>query len=56
MPINDNDEKKNPVKVATLRGLLEKLVSPSIAKEIIFLKVYFVAPANLESLVYLTFV
>ncbi len=49
MPKNDNDEKKNPMNVATLSGFLEKLVKPSIAKEIIFFKGYFVTPANLES-------
>ena len=56
MPKNDNDEKKNPINVATLSGFLEKLVKPSIAKEIIFFKGYFVTPANLESLEYLTLI
>ena len=54
MPIKDSDEKKNPVKVAILSGLRDKLVKPSMAKESIFLKEYFVTPANLESLAYLT--
>ena len=54
MPKNDNEEKKKPMKVASLSGLLEKLVKPSIAKEIIFLKEYFVTPAKRGSLSYKT--
>ena len=46
-------EKKKPKNVASLSGLLEKFVSPSNAKLIIFLKEYFVNPAALLFRLYL---
>ena len=56
MPKNDNEEKKRPMKVASLNGLLEKLVKPSIAKETIFLREYFVTPAKRGYLSYKTLI
>ena len=52
MPKKDIAEKKKPIKVASLKGLLEKVVKPSRAKTIIFLKEYFVEPDSLLSLIY----
>ena len=52
MPKKDIAEKKKPIKVASLKGLLEKVVKPSRAKPIIFLKEYFVEPDSLLSLIY----